>query len=279
MESTSVIGAAQIWRSGLRTGLRSARREPVLGLKRLILPVGYWRAAEFSYVWNQLAGLDGGTLFDLGSPKDLAAFLARDRRFAVVASDILDDAVRLSSRYAAAQGIEGAGKGRVRSEIQDGRKLSHADDSFDACFSVSVLEHIPDRGDTQAIHELVRVTRPGGRIVVTTPFDLRYRETFVNGGVYERQASGGEPVFYERHYDHDTLRDRLLSVPGTRLVDLQLWGERWVPVERIFDRIGPIRTLLSPLEALFAATFLRPTEDASTVRPKAAFFTLEKIRG
>ena len=181
-----------VWAAGVGMALRTFRSEPVLALKRLALPVSYWRSLEFAYVWRQLGLPAGARILDLGSPKDLAGMLARHRRYEVVATDILPEATLLSQRYARAQGLDGRGPGRVYSDVQDGRALTFADASFDAAYSVSVLEHIPDRGDTAAIGELIRVVRPGGVVVVTVPFDGRYRETFVKGPVYERSPVGSE---------------------------------------------------------------------------------------
>src|SRR5260370_1916346 len=122
----------------------------------------------------------------------------------------MPEAISLSDRHARAQGLSGDGTGRVTSEVQDGRALTYADDTFDAAYSVSVLEHIPDDGDTAALRELVRVVKPGGLVVVTVPFDLEYRETFVDESVYEREQIGSEPVFFPRHYDEATFAGRLL---------------------------------------------------------------------
>src|SRR5437899_8331244 len=149
-----------IWVAGLTVGLRTLRKAPVLGLKRLALPVSYWRSVEFAYVWRQLKQPAGARILDVGSPKDLAAMLARHKGYQVVATDILPEAVLLSRRYASAQRLEGQGPGHVHSEVQDGRALTYADGSFDAAYSVSVLEHIPDSGGSPAIRELIRVVRP-----------------------------------------------------------------------------------------------------------------------
>lgn len=265
-----------MWLAGLRMGAASIAKEPVLGLKRIILPASYWRSIEFQYVWNRLVGEGYDRVFDLGSPKDLSSFLAGQAGLEVVATDILDSAISISERYAVAQGISGTGPGRVLSEVQDGRALTYEDASFDAAFSVSVIEHIPDGGDSEAMAELVRIVRPGGLIVVTVPYDLKYRETFVNDDVYERAADQGEPVFFERHYDEETLQSRLLSVPGTELVDLELWGERGVSMEKVLSRIGPLGIPLSPFETLFASACLTKVRNGSPT-PKAAFFTLRKV--
>lgn len=267
----------RVWRAGLRIGGATVRREPVLGLKRLVLPVSYWRAAEFAYAMRQLDLPAGSRVLDVGSPKDLAVILARSHRLEVTATDILDEAVSLSARYAAAQNRAGRAPGRVHSERQDARALEYPDNSFDAAFSISVLEHIPERGDTAAIRELVRVVKPGGLVVATTPYDASYRETYVRGPVYEREAGPDELIFFERHYDKATLDERLTGIEGTRVADLELWGEAGPPVEKLLNRVGRGRDLLSPLEPLLAGLFLRPQHLDKGVRPMAAFFTLRKL--
>jgi SAM-dependent methyltransferase len=269
------LPAFGVWAAGIEVGLRTIPKAPVLGLKRVAYPVGYWRGAEFAYVWRQLRLNRGARVLDVGSPKDLAAMLARHRGYEVVATDILPEAVDLSRRYAKGQGLDGAGPGRVRSEVQDGRALPYPDASFDAAYSVSVLEHIPDRGDTSAMRELVRVVRPGGVITVTVPYDREYRETFVNGPVYERGAVDGEPVFFERHYDRDTLKTRLLDAGAADVVDVSLWGEGSVRMESLLTRLGPLRLPLSPLEGLLSAIVLRQVQPDGPGHPMAAFVTLQ----
>ena len=54
--------------------------------------------------------------------------------------------------------------GRVTHDHADAASLPFDDDSFDACRSERVFQHLPD--PTAALAELIRVTRPGGRIVV-----------------------------------------------------------------------------------------------------------------
>jgi SAM-dependent methyltransferase len=267
-------GPLDVWAAGIGVGLRTLRKEPILGLKRLALPVSYWRSAEFGYVWRQLTLPAGARVLDVGSPKDLAAMLAYRRGYEIVATDILPEAIEFSRRYAAAQGLNGSGPGRVHSEVQDGRALQYADGSFDAAFSVSVLEHIPDNGDSQAMSELIRVVRPGGTIVITVPYDWRYRETFVDGPVYERAPVTNERLFFERHYDRQTLAARLLQAGACDVINLTLWGEGRIRLEAILDRLGPLRVPLSPLEAFFSKALLRRIEPDDSGHPMAAFVTV-----
>ncbi len=52
--------------------------------------------------------------------------------------------------------------------ISDITSIPEPDGSFDAIMCIEVLEHIPYPVD--ALHELVRLLRPGGYLVVTAPF-------------------------------------------------------------------------------------------------------------
>lgn len=52
--------------------------------------------------------------------------------------------------------------------VMDATKMNFKDNSFDIVFMIEVLEHIPD--PRKAINEIYRVLKPGGRVVLSTPF-------------------------------------------------------------------------------------------------------------
>jgi cyclopropane fatty-acyl-phospholipid synthase-like methyltransferase len=56
-------------------------------------------------------------------------------------------------------------RGQVRIEYGDAAALAYPDGSFDAVLALESLGHAPDRG--QWLREMVRVLRPGGRVVLT----------------------------------------------------------------------------------------------------------------
>jgi ubiquinone/menaquinone biosynthesis C-methylase UbiE len=83
-------------------------------------------------------------------------------------------------------------------EVGEARALPFPDDTFDVCRSERLLEHLPD--PQRAITEMVRVTRPGGRIVAfdfdwdtliidnpdketTRTFVLSYSDSIRNGWI------------------------------------------------------------------------------------------------
>jgi SAM-dependent methyltransferase len=73
-------------------------------------------------------------------------------------------------------------RGRAQGITQAvGEMLPFVDDSFDVVFSHEVLEHVAD--DHRCAREMVRVARPGGRIVIFVPNRLYLFETH---GIYWR---------------------------------------------------------------------------------------------
>ncbi len=84
-----------------------------------------------------------------------------------------------------------------------GETLPFADRTFDVVFSHEVLEHVAD--DRLCARELVRVTRPGGRIVIFVPNRVYFFETH---GIYWRGVYhfGNQPLV---NWLPDALRNRL----------------------------------------------------------------------
>ncbi|MBN1874695.1 MAG: methyltransferase domain-containing protein [Anaerolineae bacterium] len=84
-----------------------------------------------------------------------------------------------------------------------GETLPFTNAAFDIVFSHEVLEHVSD--DHQCARELVRVTRPGGRIVIFVPNRLYFFETH---GIYWRGIYhfGNKPLV---NWLPDVLRRRL----------------------------------------------------------------------
>ncbi len=67
-------------------------------------------------------------------------------------------------------GSENEKRGRA-DVLYDGRTLPFEDASFDTVLCNQVLEHVPE--PAEFFGELVRVLRPGGRLVLTVPFSFR----------------------------------------------------------------------------------------------------------
>ncbi len=71
----------------------------------------------------------------------------------------------------------------------DARNMKFADNMFDICYAISTIEHVglvgtpyrtdkvPDKyGDKKVVNEMVRVTKPEGKIIITLPYGKGTKE-------------------------------------------------------------------------------------------------------
>ncbi len=139
------------------------------------------RAVEFGWVRHHLSGR---RVLDAGSALNHEAIL--DRILPVV------DELTIVTLEPEAHSSPERG---VRYLYQDLRHLEIPDGSFDTVVSVSTLEHVgldnsrfydsdapqgdPDADAQQAMRELRRVAKPGGRLLITVPFGASWRSDWV----------------------------------------------------------------------------------------------------
>lgn len=86
----------------------------------------------------------------------------------------------------------------------DALDLPYADGTFDCVIASEVLEHIPR--DVEAIAELVRVLRPGGKLAITVPRWLPERICWLLSNEYHSNEGG-----HVRIYKADELRSKVLA--------------------------------------------------------------------
>jgi SAM-dependent methyltransferase len=164
-------------------------------------------------------------------------------------------------------------------ELQDARGLTYPDSYFDKVYSISVLEHIADDGDSQAMREIGRVLKAGGLCCLTVPFASTYREETSSRDLYYKKHDEGKAIFYQRHYDEKALREHLIAPSGLDVCDLQLFGERWVPFERAYAKLPlPVKAAIAPLGPLLSLAFLHRIKKGSKRGAKAALLLLRKRR-
>jgi 2-polyprenyl-3-methyl-5-hydroxy-6-metoxy-1,4-benzoquinol methylase len=113
--------------------------------------------------------------------------------------------------------IERARKASARCQLYDGRKLPFADQYFDSVGALNVLEHVEEPEDF--LRELVRVTRIGGKLVISSPNFFR--------------------VFGLRDY-HPKMRGFSNKARNWRRIQEKRNQMRTAPDQIRFDRMTPI---------------------------------------
>lgn len=142
------------------------------------LHFGYWdtpgdsssleRAEErFTEVMiEKLQPKPGGRVLDVGCGMGTPALrLAHDFGGEVVGVTVSREQVSRASGRAAAAGVAD----RVSFQHADAMELPFGEGSFDAVWALESIIHMPDR--VQALKEMARVVRPGGRVVLTDFFE------------------------------------------------------------------------------------------------------------
>lgn len=146
----------------------------------------WWDDAFTMFLRDTVQPRAGRRILDVGCGTGTAE--VRLSRFgltqvSLVAVDLLVDRVRAALAATRSHNI------RASFAAADGCALPFADGSFDAAFCVAVLQHIPDV--SVAVRELVRVTRPNGRVVAVEPDNsARYFYSSVPAGMLAYEASG-----------------------------------------------------------------------------------------
>ncbi len=166
----------------------------------------------------------------------------------------------------------------LRAPIADVRQLPFREGSFDAIYSMGTVEHFDET--EQAISEILRVLRPGGKAVIGVP---NRRDPFLRPlmvAVMYRLGLYG--YGFEKSYSRQALRrmlesagfevvadDGILFIPGwLRILDLacNTW---WKPASRVtgaasawFGRLSRRFPRLHRHGYLIAAVGIRPTADS-----------------
>ncbi|TIX50231.1 class I SAM-dependent methyltransferase [Alteraurantiacibacter aquimixticola] len=163
----------------------------------LDMPMNYARVMEIPITELMLDPGEGERILDLSSPKILSLRLMEQDDLSLIVSDLedyfLSDFETYSDLFPADPEL---------TTIDASSRIPYSDNYLDKVFSVSVLEHIPDEGDRTAVEEMVRVVRPGGKIVLTLPVFKEYCEEWTKSSAYWRSVSDEEGrSFFQRRYD------------------------------------------------------------------------------
>ena len=271
------VGLADVYWFGYRVALRSFGAGHNLDALRMLLePCNYWRNVEVPAVLSELQVLPGERVLDVGSPKLPSLYLCYRSGAEVFATDLFPYFFDEYSHYVQRLGPTPPGAS-YRMEAQDARALPYPDNHFDKIYAISVVEHIEDRGDSQAMREMARVLKPGGLCSLTVPFDHVYRESTISQELYFKKPVDGKPVFYQRHYDREALQVRLVQPSGLSLLKLEYFEERWLRYEHYYSLLNRfVRVPFSLLGPVFSRLFLRRVALHPPPSAKAALLTLRK---
>lgn len=202
--------------------LRSIKK---LGLARalqlFINPISSIRYFEFNFVRKSLANFRIKNILDVSSPRAFGFFYAAHHpeiSYTMINPDPLDrKETQIQLAAVDIPNFHLAGGNAVR--------LPYKTKSFDVVISISVIEHIVGRGDTQAIEEMWRVLKPFGRLILTTHVIAKHRDEYRSRDQYNLQRHK-KKYFFQRMYDMKSLDKRIISVTKVKPSMIEIIGER-----------------------------------------------------
>jgi SAM-dependent methyltransferase len=209
-------------RFGFKSGL-SLLRKGTLSLKLLFNPVSIVRYFEFDFAFSNLKLTNNPRILDVSSPY-LFGFFISDK-YECTYSYINPDSKDLENVASLVNKFKF--KGEYSTDYLDATKLPFPDKNFDYIISISVIEHIADDGDSNAMQEMWRLLKPGGELVITIPvkkkFEIEYRDSDVYNLSTEKNS---DRYFFQRIYDADKIKERLLSsIKDFEIVEQKVFGE------------------------------------------------------
>jgi ubiquinone/menaquinone biosynthesis C-methylase UbiE len=180
----------------------------------------------------RLAGLQAGdTFLDVAAGTGGLSLPAARLGATVLATDWAPKMIELLNARADAEGLDAAGR------VMDCHALDIADDTYDLTGSQFGVMLVPDQA--QALREMVRVTKPGGRVLLIaygTPDEFEALHFFIGAVQAVVPEFAGptedEPLLEFQVADPEVLRQRLIDA-GLRDVSVDTSNQ-----ERIAVRTG-----------------------------------------
>lgn len=193
-------------------------------------PMNYVRMIELPLTFNLLEVNKNHKILDISSPKLISLYMMANGFSNLTISDIEDyfkeDFQVFTNSFSTNSNIE----------VFDARNIPHEAESFDRVFSISVLEHIADRGDIDVTKEAARILKPGGIFVITLPACSEYIEEWVNNpSIYWQTEQNQEGLsFYQRRYDESSIWNRFGDL-GLQIDDVVYIAEHPIKKPQLND--------------------------------------------
>lgn len=228
---------------------------------------GFWEGVGESF--PDLGGAASTDFYRANEIRLISSALGDMRGLRILKTDLWDEARNTRiMQWASSQGAEIVGidispptlrkardqfePGALKASLADVRRLPFADASVDAIYSMGTIEHFDESED--AVAEMARVLKPGGRLILGVPnrFDPFFRPVMV----WVLWCLGLYGYGFEKSYSRRELR-RMLERADLEVVDQTgiLFIPGWL---RIADLVAHTRVpALRPITRAAVRTFVR----------------------
>jgi SAM-dependent methyltransferase len=155
--------------------------------------------------------------------------------------ELSEQAIRAAAKRARSRGYAEFDFKKVA--LEESTKIDFPSGFFDLVISSHTLEHVWD--DTALLHEFHRVLKPGGRLLIAVPHDLRHSQLVVDRDA-RRNPAFPASSYHVHNYNIETLAylvgaSRFEVQKAERFDAVMSWRTRWPRVAAIlFSTAMPI---------------------------------------
>lgn len=253
-------GVSNLLDNGMRLGAKKTVgkiTQPINAYSRF--PEYYWFETAIRNHRGRTPALQSLKILDVGSPKMLGLYLAAETKAEIMLTDISE--INVDEYQTMWGALRENAKGKASFSLQDARSLKFSDAEFDVVYSMSVIEHIEGpEGDSLAVHELLRVLKPGGLLILSVPFGADYVEQERIGFAGAARKTGdSKTYFFQRIYDPNAFQKRILDhAAGLDQITLTTVSRRNQWLARGFGSLGEsARGVLGFVNPLLSAAINR----------------------
>lgn len=181
------------------------------------------RYFEFDFFWKAITQTPLGRYLDLSSPRVLPLLLlARMPNAGAVLINPDGKDLDLTRKLIDSLGLIDNCQ-FIQVLIND---LDLPEASFNTISSISVIEHIPDNGDSLAVKKLWQLLKPDGRMFLSVPCAAEATEEFIDFNEYGLlKPNANNFVFGQRFYNEKLLQKNIFSIAGNPIRSA-VYGEK-----------------------------------------------------
>ncbi|MBM3286028.1 MAG: class I SAM-dependent methyltransferase [Candidatus Eisenbacteria bacterium] len=251
-----------------------------LGPVALSQGMPYARCVEYPEVVRRLRLASDDRVLDIGSRySPFPALLAMRHGCSVTAVDPEPnfEKKQMAMMRKVPHALKLAHEGKLSFHTRDAGELPFPDGHFTKIAAISVLEHIVDEGPV--MRELARLLAKNGLLAISVPYDpYRDEPKYYRRKVYVTGQHESEE-FYQRYYNDDNLRSRLVEPSGLRLLSTDYFGEPGFNAHNLLYGNQRIpwyvrRVLFQPLAPFLAPLLIRKLEPRQ-FRHKTKMYTCD----
>ena len=230
--------------------------------KRMFQSMGYERCGELPWVASKLESLYSKNInyLDIGTGTSvLPTYIMKKTNWDITCVDKFS---WVQSQHKFAKKVLNNSKLKNRLHVieDDIINTNLPLESFDVITNISVVEHFEGNNDSVMMEKTAKLLKPGGLYILTTLVnDKFFKEFFVDKNVYGEKYKS-DPVFFQRHYDLETISNRLIK--PSRLLEKErvyLGDYDFQFCERLLDipwPFKPIKIFYQWANPFFARRFL-----------------------